>query len=190
MKAVVDIDIDVDVDEKMIKTKEIIDDNNPPLVVADKYLFKRVAKEFSISSQSSSKRQKRNNEGDEEENAAAVASKIFFGTVERSLSDGKMYRIKYDDGDEEDLEMDEMLHALDVYQQNIYCDPTGWKKEIIPRKNTGSTTKKMEDHYWYTPKKHFKLRSMIEVQKFQVALKETNGDEEKAKNIYKKIKVS
>jgi hypothetical protein len=82
-----------------------------------------------------------------------------------------------------------MVHALDFFQQNIYCDPSlaGWKKEIVPRKN--STAKKMEDHYWCTPKKRYQLRSMIEVQKFQFALKETNGDEE-AKDIYQRIKLS
>ena len=189
MKAVVDVDVDK---KKSIKTKVIMEGNNPPLVVADKYLFKRVAKEFSIPPQSSSKRQKRNNHEEDEQEAAAVASKIFFGTVERSLPDGNLYRIKYDDGDEEDLETDEIIHALDLFQQNIYCDPSlfGWKKETVPRNYKNSTTKKMEDHYWYTPKKRYQLRSMVEVQKFQVALKETKGDEEKAKDIYQTIKLS
>jgi hypothetical protein len=57
--------------------------------------------------------------------------------------------------------------------------PKGWTKKIHERKK--GATKGRRDCYWITPEKRFKLRSIVEVRKFIVALRAANGDERKAK---------
>ena len=54
----------------------------------------------------------------------------------------------------------------------------GWTKEIHERKRGAS--KGREDCCWITPEKHFEFWSKVEVDKFLVALKATDGDERKA----------
>jgi hypothetical protein len=65
--------------------------------------------------------------------------------------------------------------------------PAGWVKKVYERK--GGKFKGKGDPYWYSPKENIKLRSMVEVRKFMKALKESKGDEPKAKSIYKSIQL-
>jgi hypothetical protein len=59
----------------------------------------------------------------------------------------------------------------------------GWMKRTFERQ--GGRSKGSHDHYWYTPVRHYKLRSLIEVRKFNAFLAECNDDEEGA---WKKLK--
>ena len=63
--------------------------------------------------------------------------------------------------------------------------PEGWTKKTYQRMSGAS--KGGHDRYWYTPKTQFKLRSMVEVRRFLRALDQTNGDEDKARKIFKKL---
>jgi hypothetical protein len=65
--------------------------------------------------------------------------------------------------------------------------PNGWIKKTFRRQN--GATKGGTDSYWYTPDKGIKLRSLKEVKRFMKALTMTNGEEEKAKKIYKTMNV-
>jgi hypothetical protein len=51
--------------------------------------------------------------------------------------------------------------------------PSGWVVRQIPR---GSGTDRV-DFYWYSPEKHYKFRSKIEVRRFLEAMKTSDGDE-------------
>ena len=62
--------------------------------------------------------------------------------------------------------------------------PEGWIKQIYQRRNS-AINKGKQDCYWITPGKLFKLRSMVEVEKFLAALKAADGDETKAKQTMK-----
>ena len=61
--------------------------------------------------------------------------------------------------------------------------PDGWTKKLFERP-TGKT-KGTKDRYWYSPKTQKKFRSMIEVNRFMDALKQANGDEDRAWKIFK-----
>jgi hypothetical protein len=54
----------------------------------------------------------------------------------------------------------------------------GWTKRTFQRQS--GATKGDTDHYWYTPIREYKLRSLKEVGRFIVELSEAKGDEEKA----------
>ena len=54
----------------------------------------------------------------------------------------------------------------------------GWEKKTFQRQF--GKTKGSYDSYWYTPQRHFKLRSMAEVRRFREALQQTMGDEVQA----------
>jgi uncharacterized protein (DUF427 family) len=53
----------------------------------------------------------------------------------------------------------------------------------------GGESKRHHDRYWYSPKEKIKLRSIVEIRKFMKSLKESKGDELKAKSIYKSIQL-
>jgi hypothetical protein len=65
--------------------------------------------------------------------------------------------------------------------------PNGWIKKVFRRQN--GATKGGTDSYWYTPEQGYKLRSMKEVKRFMKALTMTNGDEARAKKIFKTVDV-
>mmetsp|Transcript_20402 Transcript_20402/g.57666 ORF Transcript_20402/g.57666 Transcript_20402/m.57666 type:complete len:85 (+) Transcript_20402:1-255(+) len=65
--------------------------------------------------------------------------------------------------------------------------PKGWVKRMFER--TGGATKGQQDRYWYSPNIGFRLRSMVEVKRFVTALDRVDGDEEKAKKIFKNMPV-
>ena len=56
--------------------------------------------------------------------------------------------------------------------------PSGWTKKVYLR--TKGKTKGRRDSYWFTPEKHFRLRSMSEVDRYMSQLRRFNGDEEMA----------
>jgi hypothetical protein len=62
--------------------------------------------------------------------------------------------------------------------------PKGWIKRHYQRK--GGSTKGLKDRYWYSPLTQKKFRSMVEVKKFMLCLKECHGDEDEAWNMFKK----
>ena len=51
--------------------------------------------------------------------------------------------------------------------------PEGWIKILIQRQSGKFAGK--SDSYWYTPKQHFKLRSMVEIKQFLIALRYCNN---------------
>lgn len=51
--------------------------------------------------------------------------------------------------------------------------PEGWIKILIQRQSGKFAGK--SDRYWYTPKQHFKLRSMVEIKQFLIALRYCNN---------------
>lgn len=113
------------------------------------------------------------------------------GTVEGFMRDEDLeeyYLIRYDDGIEEDLDRDEMLNGVDQYQRFIHCDPSGWRKQIVDRKDQTKHTK--YDRMFVTPRIKYKLKSRADVQKFIAALKVVDGDEKKASKLYRKIKIA
>lgn len=61
--------------------------------------------------------------------------------------------------------------------------PDGWTKKTFER--TCGKTKGRLDSYWYSPIQKKKFRSMTEVRRFLNALKQANGDEEKAWRLFK-----
>ena len=63
--------------------------------------------------------------------------------------------------------------------------PDGWTKKVFQR--ASGESKGHTDRYWFTPINQFKLRSMVEVNKFMQALEQTNGDEVAAKKIFKSV---
>ena len=113
---------------------------------------------------------------------------IIPGIVQTLLPDGQnIYVVKWDDGDEEELPIDDVLDCIEDYHTNIHRDPLGWRKEIILRKNEAAHT--TQDRYFLTPDQRYKLRSVVEVQQFQAALLVTGGDEQQAKKLFRKIKI-
>jgi hypothetical protein len=65
--------------------------------------------------------------------------------------------------------------------------PAGWVKRVFERR--GGVLKGKGDRYWDSPKEGIRLRSMVEVRKFFIALKQTRGNELKAKEIFKGIQL-
>jgi len=65
--------------------------------------------------------------------------------------------------------------------RTYYNNYMKWVKKVFARKK--GTTK---DRYWYTPDEKYKLRSMVEVNRFLVALSKTNGNEIMAKSMLAK----
>ncbi len=63
--------------------------------------------------------------------------------------------------------------------------PPGWKKRVYQRRSGAS--KGHLDRYWYTPQLQVKLRSMPEIQRWLEAMKQTDGNEEESKKLYKNI---
>jgi hypothetical protein len=61
--------------------------------------------------------------------------------------------------------------------------PAGWVKKKFERK-TGRLAGRA-DSYWFSPIRQKQLRSMAEVKRFMAALKQANGDEDKAWAIFK-----
>lgn len=59
--------------------------------------------------------------------------------------------------------------------------PEGWTRILVQRINSNTATAGRLDRYWVTPTERFKLRSLVEVQRFLAALTECNGDEKEAK---------
>jgi hypothetical protein len=55
----------------------------------------------------------------------------------------------------------------------------GWLKKGFKRQS-GETVQRV-DYYWYSPKEKYRLRSMMEVKRFTLALQAYNGDEKSAK---------
>jgi len=62
----------------------------------------------------------------------------------------------------------------DNNNNNIYW-PNGWTKILMQRRNGKEIGK--SDPYWITPKVKYKLRSMVEVKQFLIALQLYNGNE-------------
>ena len=65
--------------------------------------------------------------------------------------------------------------------------PDGWIK-LITKRTSGKLIGKL-DPYWLTPKMKYRLRSMVEVKKFLIALEYCKGDEVVAKMNMKKMKM-
>ena len=66
--------------------------------------------------------------------------------------------------------------------------PRGWVKRRFRRLN--GKTAGQTDNYWYTPKKGYKLRSMVEVRKFMLALMLHKDDKDDETLAYKNFKNS
>ena len=111
------------------------------------------------------------------------------GLVQAVRSEGhdNSYVIQWDDGEEEELPIDDVLDCIEDYHTHIQRDPRGWRKVVIGRTNKMAHT--TYDRYFLTPDQRYKLRSVVEVQKFQAALLVTGGDEPKAKKLFRKIKI-
>lgn len=65
--------------------------------------------------------------------------------------------------------------------------PTGWLKRVYQRKN--GATARQTDKYWYTPGIQHKLRSLKEIKRWIHAMEIVDGDESKAKGLYKNAHV-
>mmetsp|Transcript_18498 Transcript_18498/g.21208 ORF Transcript_18498/g.21208 Transcript_18498/m.21208 type:complete len:275 (+) Transcript_18498:47-871(+) len=203
--------------------------------VEDEFINKRVAKKFRVLS---------SNKIHEKNNGRVI--RIFFGIVEKPVA-GKLWKIIFDDCDEDILSHVDLQIALKLYDQHKEDDnksnslpmriqeddsidatstsrkhgkkktkispkrgkksqtpkvpraepepvwvgppaeeleggwPKGWVKKVFARKK--GTTK---DRYWYTPDEKYKLRSMVEVNRFLAALSKTNGNEIMAKSMLAK----
>jgi len=58
----------------------------------------------------------------------------------------------------------------------------GWTVRIVPRSNPGS---KAVDRYWFSPVKHHRFRSRVEIERYMAALQEVeDGDEDEAWKIF------
>jgi len=71
---------------------------------------------------------------------------------------------------------------------NMKFFPDGWEK-LIMKRTSGKLIGKL-DPFWLTPKMKYRLRSMVEVKQFLIALDHCKGNEVAAKMNMKKIKVS
>ena len=71
--------------------------------------------------------------------------------------------------------------------QGENCWPNGWTK-IRVKRTSGSSVGHM-DSYWFTPKIQYKLRSLVEVKRFIIALQHFNGDEMLAKRNMNKTRL-
>ena len=96
--------------------------------------------------------------------------------------------VKWDDGEEEEVPIEDVVECIEEYHTNIHRDPRGWRTEVIVRTNA-ATAHTTHDRYFLTPDQRYKLRSVVEVQKFQAALLATGGDEQKAKKLFRNIKI-
>lgn len=113
------------------------DDRKPPPPKNNKYLFRRVAKKFDNDASglpSKLPAKKNNSAANDADGAAAIEPpRIFFGTVQRSSSSNEreLWRIQYDNGNEEDLDTNQLMRAFDLYMIHEPLDPpTGLTRKI------------------------------------------------------------
>jgi hypothetical protein len=100
---------------------------------------KRVAKRFPIVN------------GESMSEAEDVVDQIFFGTVEY-ISDNllKWYFIRYDDGDSEELNMEEVAELIDLYEFHKYKDPR--HKDDVENERNGDDLSEQEPCQQAKPK--------------------------------------